>query len=258
MILAIDVGNTNITLGIYKNGELFRHWRLSSKIARTQDEYWILIKTLCDADGVDIDRIEGIALGSVVPSVSTVLTRLFESKFKCDYIEVGAETKTGITIKYDPPAAVGADRICNAVAGFHRYGGPLVIVDFGTATTFDVVSKNAEYLGGIIAPGLETTVAILHRVSAKLPLVDLRFPDRLIGNTTETSMQSGLMFGGAEMIEGLNRRLKDELGAKTKVIATGGLAPVLLPYLPSVHKVDAFLTLDGLYRIYCRNFSNAG
>lgn len=255
MILVIDVGNTNITLGVYKDDELFRHWRLSSKIARTQDEFLMLIRSLCEMDGLKMNEIEGIALGSVVPSVSIVLTRLFESKFKRQYVEVGAGIKTGITVKYEPPTAVGADRICNAVAGYHRYGGPLVVVDFGTATTFDVISKKAEYLGGIIAPGLETTATILHQASAKLPLVDLRFPDRLIGNTTETSMQSGLMFGGAEMIEGLSRRLKAELGAKTKIVATGGLASVLLPYLPSVHKVDAFLTLDGLYQIYCLNCS---
>lgn len=254
MILVIDVGNTNITLGVYKNGKLIRHWRLSSKIARTQDEFWILINTLCNMDKVQLETIKGVAMGSVAPSVATVLKRFLESKLKVEYVVVGAETKTGISIKYQPPEAVGADRICNAVAGYNRFGGPVVIVDFGTATTFDVISKNAEYLGGIIAPGLETTVTILHKASAKLPLVDLLFPDRLIGNTTETSMQSGLMYGGAEMVEGLTRRLKEELGKNTKVIATGGLASVLLPYLPSVDLVDPHLTLDGLYRIYCMNF----
>lgn len=251
MILVIDVGNTNITLGVYEGGKLIRNWRLSSKIARTQDEFWILINTLCKMDGVAVEAIEGVAIGSVVPSVTTVIKRFLDNRLQIPFVEVGAQTTGGITIKYQPAEAVGADRICNAVAGFDRFGGPVVIVDFGTATTFDVVSKNAEYLGGIIAPGIETTVTILHQVSAKLPLVDLRFPEKLIGNTTESSMQSGLMFGGAEMVEGLLKRLKKELGAKTKIIATGGLASVLLPYLPSVDQVDNFLTLDGLYQIYC-------
>lgn len=254
MILVIDVGNTNITLGAYEEGRLIHHWRLSSKIARTEDEFRILLRTLFDMDGLSIQALEGAALGSVVPSASTVILRMLNHKLKIPYIEVSAATKTGITIRYEPPKAVGADRICNAVAGFRQYGGPIVIVDFGTATTFDVVSADAEYLGGIIAPGLETAVEVLHRVAAKLPLVDLRFPDRLIGKTTESSMQSGLMFGGAEMVEGLVRRLKKELGRQTRVIATGGLAAVLLPYLPSVQKVEPFLTLQGLHEIYRLNF----
>ena len=254
MILVIDVGNTNITLGVYEGGKLTYNWRLSSKIARTQDEFWMLINTMCQMDGVSVSSIKGVAIGSVVPSVTTVIKRFLDNRLKIPYAEVGAQVNGGIKINYQPPEAVGADRICNAVAGFNRFGGPVVIVDFGTATTFDVVSDKAEYLGGIIAPGIETTVTILHQVSAKLPLVDLRFPEKLIGTTTDTSMQSGLMFGGAEMVEGLLKRLKIELGEGTKFIATGGLASVLLPYLPSVDVVDHLLTLDGLYQIYCHHF----
>ncbi len=253
MILVIDVGNTNITLGLYERGELKEHWRLSSKIARTEDEFWIFIRTLCDSANIDARAITGIALGSVVPSDTTLVRRLVESRLPVHLVEVTSDINLGITIRYENPHAVGADRICNAVAGFRKYGGPLVIVDFGTATTFDVISAEAEYLGGIIAPGLESAVSSLHRFAAKLPEVDLSFPASLIGTNTEMSMQAGLMYGGAEMVEGLIRRVKEELSDKTRVIATGGLASVLLPELPSVESVESRLTLDGLYQIYMLN-----
>ncbi len=253
MILVLDVGNTNITLGVYENGLLKCHWRLSSKIARTADEIWIMIKALCEDEGVDPRAISGLALGSVVPSVSTLIGRMLEKRFQPKYVEVNHMTNTGLTIKYNTPQSVGADRICNAVAGFQKYGGPLIIVDFGTATTFDVISKNAEYLGGIIAPGLESTVSSLHHFAARLPQVELKFPASLIGRSTESSMQSGLMYGGAEMVEGLIRRLRDELGKDATVITTGGLAEVLMPQLPSVERFEPFLTLDGLHLIFQQN-----
>lgn len=253
MILVIDVGNTNITMGIYQNDRLKWHWRLTSKIARTEDEVWLVLKVLCESVGLHLSDIKGLALGSVVPSVSTLFFRLVEKRLPVRFLEVSSNIKTGLVIKYEDPRAVGADRICNSVAGYHLKGGPLVIVDFGTATTFDVVSEKAEYLGGIIAPGLESAAGSLHRFAAKLPQVDLKFPPNLIGNTTETSIQAGLMYGGAEMVEGLIRRLKRKLGESTHVIATGGLASVLLPELPSVESVEPYLTLDGLHRLYKMN-----
>ncbi|MDQ7051460.1 MAG: type III pantothenate kinase [candidate division KSB1 bacterium] len=253
MILVLDVGNTNITIGIFDRGQLRCHWRLTSKIARTEDETWLLIKVLCDSERIGISEIEGLALGSVVPAVSTVIRRMVEKRMQVNFIEISSKIDTGLVIQYENPAAVGADRICNAVAGFRKYGGPLVIVDFGTATTFDVVSEEAEYVGGIIAPGLESAVESLHRAAAKLPAVDLKFPPSLIGKNTEASIQAGLMYGGAEMVEGLIRRLKAELGEHTKVIATGGLASTLVHELPSVDKVEPDLTLEGLYDIYLRN-----
>ena len=254
MILVIDVGNTNITIGFFREGKLTKHWRLTSTTARTEDEIWVYIKMICLTEDINIDEVEGIAISSVVPTVSTAIARLNEKHLNVRMVEVSSEIDTGLVIKYENPRAVGADRICNAVAGFAEFGGPLVIVDFGTATTFDLVSENAEYLGGIIAPGLESAVASLHRAAAKLPQVDLAFPSKLIGVTTETSIQAGIMYGGADMIEGMIRRLKEkELSSKTRFIATGGLAELLMPELPSVEAVCPMLTLDGLVQIYQRN-----
>ncbi|MCA9735613.1 MAG: type III pantothenate kinase [Deferribacteres bacterium] len=253
MILAMDVGNTNITLGLYENGQLTQSWRLSSQVARTEDEIWVFMNMLGRGANIDLSEVHGIALGSVVPSVTVSLLRLINKHLKVKVVEVSSDIELGITIKNVDPHTVGADRICNAVAGFEKYGGPLVIVDFGTATTFDIVSDLGEYLGGIIAPGVESTAKSLHHLAAKLPMVDLKFPENIVGRSTESSMQSGLMFGGAEMVEGLLRRLRGEMGENIRVIATGGLAPVLLPELPSVEKVEPTLTLRGLYEIYLKN-----
>ncbi|KAA3615441.1 MAG: type III pantothenate kinase [Calditrichaeota bacterium] len=253
MILVIDVGNTNITLGLFKDGELTQSWRLSSRVARTEDEIWVFMNMLVRGAHIELGDVVGIALGSVVPSVTTSLLRLINKHLKARLVEVSSDLNLGITIKNVDPHTVGADRICNAVAGFDRYGGPLAIVDFGTATTFDIISKKGEYLGGIIAPGLESTALSLHHLAAKLPMVDLKFPDGVIGRSTEKSMQSGLMYGGADMVEGLLRRLRKEMGKKMRVIATGGLAPALLPELPSVEQIEPTLTLVGLYKIFQKN-----
>lgn len=253
MILVMDVGNTNITLGLYEDGHLRHSWRLSSRVARTEDEIWVFMNMLGRGANIDMSKIHGIALGSVVPSVTVSLLRLISKHLQVKVVEVSSDIELGISIKNVDPHTVGADRICNAVAGFEQYGGPLVIVDFGTATTFDIVSDNGDYLGGIISPGLESTAKSLHHLAAKLPMVDLKFPESLIGRSTESSMQSGLMFGGAEMVEGMLRRLRGEMGENMRVIATGGLAPILLPELPSVESVESTLTLKGLYNIYLKN-----
>jgi type III pantothenate kinase len=252
MLLVADIGNTNITLGLFAQENLRAQWRLSSGVARTDDEIWILMKTLLESEGFALGQVTGFAVSSVVPSLTPVLERVGANRLKVPMVNVTAELDTGIKILYENPQQVGADRICNAVAGFARYGGPLVIVDFGTATTYDVINANAEYLGGIIAPGPETTAEILHRAAAKLPKVALRFPPELIGRTTETSIQSGLMYGGVEMVEGLNRRFKRLLGPATKIIATGGLATVLIDHLTTVESVEPALTLEGLRMIFAR------
>jgi type III pantothenate kinase len=252
MLLVADVGNTNITFGLFEKENIKAQWRLSSGVARTDDETWILIKMLLESEGFHLKQLDGFALSSVVPNLTPVFERFAANRLKVPVVNVTADLDTGIQILYDNPHQVGADRICNAVAGFARYGGPLVVVDFGTATTFDVITRNAEYLGGIIAPGPETTAEILHRAAAKLPKIALNFPPQLIGRNTETSMQSGLMYGGVEIVDGLNRRLKAELGPETKIIATGGLAAIFMAYLKTVESVEPALTLNGLRIIFDR------
>jgi len=185
-----------------------------------------------------------------VPNLTSTFIRVFEEYFKITPVVVSADLNLELKILYENPRDVGADRICNAVAGFHYYRGPLVILDFGTATTFDVVSENNEYLGGIIAPGIELTASILHQRAAKLPKVDLQFPTRVIGRNTESSIQSGLMFGTVELINGLIARIEGELGKSVETVATGGLANVVAPYTDRIKKIEPFLTLDGLRLIY--------
>lgn len=252
MILVADIGNTNITIGLFENRVLKGSWRLNSRIMRTEDEIWILLKMLLESEGYALQQVQGFAISSVVPNLTPVFERVGKNRLRVTTVNVTGELDLGIKILYANPQQVGADRLCDAVAGYTRFGGPLVIVDCGTATTFNCITANAEYLGGIIAPGLETTVTILHQAAAKLPKVELQFPAALIGRTTETSIQSGLMFGGVEMVDGLNRRLKKELGEHTRIIATGGLASVLLPHLSTVERVEPDLTLEGLGMIFER------
>jgi len=252
MLLVIDIGNTNITLGLLEQHRRAASWRLHSKNAHTSDEVWIMLKLLLESEGFGLAQIRGCALSSVVPHLTPVFERMIQQRLNVPSVNVTSDLDTGIKILYENPQQVGADRICNAVAGYAKFGGPLVVVDFGTATTFDVVTRNAEYLGGIIAPGPETTATVLHHVSAKLPRVELEFPPSVIGRTTETSIQAGLMFGGVELIDGLNRRIKRELGEDTHIIATGGLANVFLPYLDTVERVEPDLTLEGLGIIFAR------
>lgn len=253
MILVADIGNTNITFGLLEGREFKGNWRLNSRIMRTEDEIWILLKMLLESEGFALQQVRGFAISSVVPSLTPVFERVGMNRLRVPTVNVTAELDLGIEILYANPQQVGADRLCDAVAGYTRFGGPLVIVDFGTATTFNCITANAEYLGGIIAPGLETTVTILHQAAAKLPKVELQFPAEIIGRTTETSIQSGLMYGGVEMADGLNRRLKAELGPNTRIIATGGLASVLLPHLTTVECVEPNLTLEGLAMIFERS-----
>jgi type III pantothenate kinase len=250
MLLAIDIGNTNIVIGIYCKNELKIHWRLYSKITRTSDESYILLNMLLRESKIHIADIEGAVISSVVPNVTPAFTRMFEQYTSIAPIIVDSDLDLGIKILYKDPKAVGADRIVNAVAGFERYGGPLIIVDFGTATTFDVITENNEYLGGIIVPGVETSASVLHRYAARLPKVELKFPDRLIGNTTESSIQSGLMFGTVELIDGLIRRIQKEMQKTVKIVATGGLASLIIPHSQTITQIEPFLTLEGLRIIY--------
>lgn len=250
MLIVIDIGNTNVVIGIYHEDKLISHWRLSSQIARTRDEIWILLAYLFSSNSIQIDQIHGGAISSVVPNLTATFIHVMEDYLKCQPVVVSSDLDLSLKILYDNPSHVGADRICNAVAGIHFFGGPLVILDFGTATTFDVISTRNEYLGGIIAPGIELTASILHQRAARLPKVELQFPAHVIGRNTEASIQSGLMFGTVELINGLISRIEDELGMAVKTIATGGLAKVVSPYTAKIERIEPYLTLDGMRLIF--------
>ena len=252
MLLLIDIGNTNITLGVSADGDLTHDWRLSCRAGMTGDEFWVMLSSLLAPEIITAADIDGIAMSSVVPGLSTVIESAVYRRLNAPFVNVTSKLDLGITVDYEKPEDVGADRLCNAVAGFQRYGGPLVIVDFGTATTFDILSSTGQYLGGIIAPGPETTTKVLHAAAAMLPAVKLEFPPTLVGRTTETSIQSGLMFGGVAMVDGLNRQLTAELGNDTRIIATGGLASLFLPHFNTVEAVEPNLTLIGLQLIFER------
>lgn len=252
MLLAVDIGNTQVLAGVFDGDKFLHSWRFSSNVSRTADECWALLHWLASANGLDLTRVQGSIISSVVPNLTVILENMIRQRLRHEPIVVSSRLDLGIKIHYDDPSTVGADRLCNAVGGYTRYGGPLIVVDFGTATTFDVVSEQGDYLGGIIAPGIETSLQTLHYRAARLMKVELRFPTRLIGRNTETSMQAGLMYGTVEMVEGLVRRISDELQTTPKVVLTGGLAPVIVPELPGTYRLDPHLTLHGMRLIYQR------
>lgn len=253
MILVFDVGNTNIVLGVYENRELTQHWRVSTDKSRTADEYAVVIKNLFDFGGLNFSDIEAVVISSVVPPVMPTLESLTRKYFGVEPLVIGPGVKTGMPIIYDNPREVGADRIVNAVAGYHKYGGPLIIVDFGTATTFCAISQRGEYLGGAIAPGIGISTEALFQRASKLPRVELVKPKRVIAKNTITGMQSGIYYGFVGQVDGIVRRMKEELGEEAKVIATGGLARFINDESKEIHVVDPFLTLEGLLLIYDRN-----
>ena len=250
LLLAIDIGNTNVVIGIYHGKKLTNNWRLSSKAARTGDEYWILLNSLFSTNKIDIKKFDGAIISSVVPDLTIPFIQIIEKYCKLKPVIIDSDLKLKLKLAVDNPKSVGADRICNVVAGFEKYGGPLVILDFGTATTFDVITKDYEFIGGIIAPGIEMTANVLHQLAAKLPKVELKFPETVIGRNTETNIQSGLLFGTADLINGLLNRIENELGKKFTTIATGGLAEVVTPYLDREVFIESGLTLEGMMLIY--------
>lgn len=252
ILMAIDIGNTQVVAGLYRNGEWIANWRMSSIVQRTEDENWLILKSLCEDQGIDWRQISGVALSSVVPNVTPTFQHMAAKYLKIEPVIVTASLSLGIQILYDNPLAVGADRLCNAVAGYARWGGPLIILDFGTATTFDVISARGEYLGGIIAPGVQTAATVLHQAASLLPRVELKFPPKIIASNTETSIQAGLMFGTIDMVNGLIRRIKAEFATEVRTVATGGLARMIVPRLESVQFLEPMLTLDGLIIIYNR------
>ncbi len=253
MILAIDIGNTNIVFGVFDDKTLAANWRLSTDRNRTADEYGVLLKELFGLSGLNMRAVDGVVISSVVPPVNSLIESMIEKFFNLSPVLVGPGIKTGISIKLDNPRELGADRIVNAVAGYSLYGGPLIIVDFGTATTFCCVTAKGEYLGGAIAPGIGISTEALFNKAAKLPRVELNKPPGVIGKNTVSAMQSGIVFGFAGQVEILVKRMKQELGPETQVVATGGLAKVIAPETTVIDKINPSLTLTGLRMIYERN-----
>jgi len=252
-ILVIDVGNTNTVIGIYDKDTLRKDWRLGTVKARTTDEYGMIIRELFDHSDFRMDAIDGVIISCVVPPMVNMLEELSERYFKTKPLSVGPGIKTGMPILLDNPREVGADRIVNAVAAYEQYKCELIVVDFGTATTFDYITAKGEYSGGIIAPGLTISAEALFHEASKLPRVELHKPKTVIGKNTIHSMQSGIVFGYAGLVDSLVTRMIKELGSKPKVIATGGLAQLIASESECIEKVEDNLTLDGLKIIYYRN-----
>lgn len=249
----IDIGNTNSVIGLYRGGSLDKLWRLSSGSSRTEDETWISINSLIRLDDRSNEQVRGVAISSVVPELTLVYRRMVKKYLGMDPLVIDANLDLGLKILYQDPSAVGADRLCNAVAGKTKFGSPLIILDFGTATTFDCLDDNGDYLGGIICPGIESAASVLHYKAAKLPKIDLVFPEKIIGRTTEQSMQSGILYGAVELIEGLVPKIRQELQSECKVIATGGLARVIANRTRTIDRVEESLNIEGIYLIYKRN-----
>lgn len=253
MLLTIDVGNTNLTLGIYEDESLGARWRLATDHERMPDEYGLQFVGLLSHAGIQVSDITGICLASVVPPLTSKIVQACEKYLNQNPLVVDAGVKTGVRVRYENPKAVGADRIADAAAVQRLYGGPACVVDFGTATTFDAISKEGDYLGGAISPGIGIAAEALFIRTAKLPRVDLQRPPNAIGRNTTHAMQSGLLFGYVALVEGMVARFRDELGEDTRVIATGGLAEILAAETEIIEVVAPWLTLDGLRIIWGLN-----
>lgn len=255
-ILVIDVGNTNTVLGLYQGAALRALWRLATSREQTADEYGILIHNLFTLDKIPASDISGIMIASVVPPLNGVLAEMARKYFKMEALFLEPGTRTGMAILYETPQEVGADRIADAVAAYEKYGGPCIVVDLGTAITFDVISAKGDYVGGVIMPGIGIAAEALFQRTAKLPRVEIREPEQVIGTNTINSMQSGLFYGAVDAIDGMLDRLCAVLGKQTKVIATGGQAPLVMGASKYKPTLDSSLTLDGLRIIYQRNKSS--
>jgi type III pantothenate kinase len=252
MLLVIDIGNTNTSLGVFDGEQLMTHWRLTTARARTGDEWGVHARNLFQLSGLDFKSIDAIAIASVVPPLNFTLKRMAETYFRLTPLFIDHTVDTGLTILYQPPADVGADRIVDAVAAIHKYGPPCIVVDFGTATTFDAINSDGEYIGGVITPGITISADALFERAAKLPRVEIKRPKKVIGSATVEVMQSGLYHGYVGLVDGILRKMIAELGSTPRVIATGGLAPLIATGSEFIEKVDETLTLEGLRLVYER------
>ena len=256
MLLAIDVGNTNITMGVFENENLVATWRMATDTNRMPDEYAILIRNMLPMKNILVESISGVSICSVVPPLTQVFQELSRSYFKIDPLVVSAGTKTGVRIEYENPRDVGSDRVVDAAAAYDIYGGPIVIVDFGTATVFDAVSKDGTYIGGAIASGINLTAQALYERTAQLRKVELVPPKNAIGKNTTASIQSGIFYGHVGMVEAMVERFKKEMGGGVKVVATGGMAQIIDQETDVFDEINMDLTLIGLRLIYELNLNN--
>lgn len=252
MILAIDVGNTDTVFGVFRRKKLIAYWRVSTTAVRTEDECWLIFKLSLEQKSIKTEEVRGVVISSVVPSVTTILEMITIKYYRLTPVIVSAAIDIGLKIRHPTRKAVGADRLCNAVAAYRKYGGPCIVVDLGTATTYDVVSKRGEYLGGAIAPGIETASAELHRRAAMLPKIQLRFPQNVIGTNTVTSMQSGVLYGSLDAMEGMIARMRKVVGRQATVIATGGFARLIVKKSKIIDHLEPNLVLEGAALIYER------
>ncbi|WNF37061.1 type III pantothenate kinase [Bacillaceae bacterium IKA-2] len=253
MIFVLDVGNTNIVLGVYDGEELKYNWRVETNRQKTEDEFGMLIKQLFANEELTMKAIDGIIISSVVPPIMYALERMCKKYFSITPMIIGPGIKTGLNIKYDNPKEVGADRIVNAVAAIEAYGSPLIIVDFGTATTYCYINEEKQYMGGAIAPGIGISTEALYNRASKLPRIEIAKPKDVIGKNTVSAMQSGILYGYVGQVEGIVNRMKLQTKHSPTVIATGGLAPLIAKESTVVDVVDPFLTLKGLKMIYMKN-----
>lgn len=256
-IIVVDIGNTNIVFGVCEGDKILTHWRISTDFKKTPDEYGIMLLQLMLHRGIDPSNLKDSAISSVVPPLTPTFQEALREYFRIDALVVGPGVRTGVEVKYDNPREVGADRIVNAAAAYVKYGGPAVVVDFGTATTFDAISAKGEYLGGAIAPGIRVSTEALVGKAAKLERIEIARPKSVIGKNTVASMQAGIVFGFAGQVDEIVRRMKADLGENTFVVATGGLAELIASETTTINKVDPLLTLDGLRIILERNRSAA-
>jgi len=256
MLLAIDIGNTHTVFGVYRGTRLVADWRVTSMLQRTEDEVGTQVRLFLKEAGISAKSIQGVAISSVVPNLTDIFSMMARKYFAAEPLIISSSLDLGFKIHYDDPHSVGADRLCNAVAGYAVYGGPLIVIDFGTATTYDVLTKSGDYLGGVIAPGVETSAVDLHRRAAKLPKIELHFPKSIIGKDTVSSMQAGILYGAVDSLEGMVERIQAEIekreGEKATVIATGGFSELLARHSRTITACVPSLVLDGVRIIYDR------